>query len=181
MVHTRIAPRAGDRGLLPWTVLLLSYEAVAEFRNSRKALKPRFLLSFSAPGISLAGVYQTSRSKIGPHSSRVLRVEDIVQILNQFHTRGSDPRLRDRPRYARPGYEPPRSRYADYTGTGNTLNANHPIVRRMILDDQKCGPAPMVHVARIISQLPLLTPAPTPRTSSGSPSSRSATPASRPC
>ncbi len=27
-----------------------------------------------------------------------------------------------------------RSRYADYTGTGNTLNANHPIVRRMILD-----------------------------------------------
>ena len=27
-----------------------------------------------------------------------------------------------------------RSRYADYTGTGNTLNANQPIVRRMILD-----------------------------------------------
>ena len=26
------------------------------------------------------------------------------------------------------------SRYANYTGTGNTLNANHPIVRRMILD-----------------------------------------------
>jgi glycogen operon protein len=25
-------------------------------------------------------------------------------------------------------------RYANYTGTGNTLNANHPIVRRMILD-----------------------------------------------
>jgi isoamylase len=30
--------------------------------------------------------------------------------------------------------ESDRSRYADYTGTGNTLNANHPIVRRMILD-----------------------------------------------
>ena len=30
--------------------------------------------------------------------------------------------------------EPDRSRYANYTGTGNTLNANHPIVRRMILD-----------------------------------------------
>jgi glycogen operon protein len=30
--------------------------------------------------------------------------------------------------------QPDRSRYADYTGTGNTLNANHPIVRRMILD-----------------------------------------------
>ena len=30
--------------------------------------------------------------------------------------------------------EPDRSRYANYTGTGNTLNANHPIVRRMIVD-----------------------------------------------
>jgi isoamylase len=30
--------------------------------------------------------------------------------------------------------EPDRSRYADYSGTGNTLNANHPIVRRMIMD-----------------------------------------------
>jgi len=27
-----------------------------------------------------------------------------------------------------------RSRYANYTGTGNTLNANHSVVRRMILD-----------------------------------------------
>ena len=27
-----------------------------------------------------------------------------------------------------------RSRFANYSGTGNTLNANHPIVRRMILD-----------------------------------------------
>jgi glycogen operon protein len=27
-----------------------------------------------------------------------------------------------------------RSRYGNYSGTGNTLNANHPIVRRMILD-----------------------------------------------
>jgi glycogen operon protein len=27
-----------------------------------------------------------------------------------------------------------RSRYADYSGTGNTLNGNHPVVRRMILD-----------------------------------------------
>jgi glycogen operon protein len=30
--------------------------------------------------------------------------------------------------------EPDRSRYANYSGTGNTLNANHPIVRRMIMD-----------------------------------------------
>jgi isoamylase len=30
--------------------------------------------------------------------------------------------------------EPDRSRYANYSGTGNTLNANNPIVRRMIVD-----------------------------------------------
>jgi len=30
--------------------------------------------------------------------------------------------------------EPDRSRYANYTGTGNTLNANQPIVRRLVLD-----------------------------------------------
>jgi len=30
--------------------------------------------------------------------------------------------------------EPDPSRYANYSGTGNTLNANHPIVRRMILE-----------------------------------------------
>jgi isoamylase len=30
--------------------------------------------------------------------------------------------------------EPDRSLYANYSGTGNTLNGNHPIVRRMILD-----------------------------------------------
>jgi len=30
--------------------------------------------------------------------------------------------------------EPDHARYANYTGTGNTLNANHPIVRRLIVD-----------------------------------------------
>ena len=30
--------------------------------------------------------------------------------------------------------EPDRSRYANYSGTGNSLNANHSVVRRMILD-----------------------------------------------
>jgi len=30
--------------------------------------------------------------------------------------------------------EPDRSRYPNYSGAGNTLNANHPVVRRMILD-----------------------------------------------
>ncbi len=30
--------------------------------------------------------------------------------------------------------EPDRAAYCNYTGTGNTLNANHPVVRRMIVD-----------------------------------------------
>lgn len=30
--------------------------------------------------------------------------------------------------------EPDRTRYSNYTGTGNTLNANHPTVRRLIVD-----------------------------------------------
>jgi glycogen operon protein len=30
--------------------------------------------------------------------------------------------------------EPDRSRYANFSGTGNTLNGNHPVVRRMIVD-----------------------------------------------
>ena len=34
--------------------------------------------------------------------------------------------------------EQDRSRYANYGGTGNTLNANHPIVRRMIVDSLRC-------------------------------------------
>ena len=36
--------------------------------------------------------------------------------------------------------ESDRSRYANYSGTGNTLNANHPIVRRMILDSLRYWP-----------------------------------------
>lgn len=36
-----------------------------------------------------------------------------------------------------------RSRYANYSGTGNTLNANHPIVRRMILDSLRYWVAEM--------------------------------------
>jgi isoamylase len=33
--------------------------------------------------------------------------------------------------------QPDRARYADYSGCGNTLNANHPIVRRLIVDSLK--------------------------------------------
>ena len=39
--------------------------------------------------------------------------------------------------------EQDRSRYANYSGTGNTLNANHPIVRRMILDSLRYWVAEM--------------------------------------
>ena len=39
--------------------------------------------------------------------------------------------LEDKAYYLLEGDE---SRYANYTGTGNTLNANHPVVRRLILD-----------------------------------------------
>ena len=38
----------------------------------------------------------------------------------------------DNPTYYVPGQD--RSRYANFTGTGNTLKANHPVVRRMIVD-----------------------------------------------
>src|SRR4051794_2872520 len=39
--------------------------------------------------------------------------------------------------------EQDRSRYANYSGTGNTLNANHPIVRRMIVDSLRYWVAEM--------------------------------------
>jgi isoamylase len=39
--------------------------------------------------------------------------------------------------------EQDRSRYANYSGTGNTLNANHPIVRRMIVDSLRYWVAQM--------------------------------------
>ena len=39
--------------------------------------------------------------------------------------------------------EPDRTRYCDYTGTGNTLNANHPVVRRLIVDSLRYWVAEM--------------------------------------
>jgi glycogen operon protein len=39
--------------------------------------------------------------------------------------------------------EEDRSRYANYSGTGNTLNANHPVVRRMIVDSLRYWVAEM--------------------------------------
>ena len=39
--------------------------------------------------------------------------------------------------------EPDRARYANYSGTGNTLNANHPVVRRLIVDSLRYWVAEM--------------------------------------
>lgn len=39
--------------------------------------------------------------------------------------------------------EPDRAKYANYTGTGNTLNDNHPVVRRMIVDSLRYWVAEM--------------------------------------
>ena len=39
--------------------------------------------------------------------------------------------------------EPDRAQYCNYTGTGNTLNANHPVVRRMIVDSLRYWVAEM--------------------------------------
>jgi len=39
--------------------------------------------------------------------------------------------------------ESDRSRYSNYTGTGNTLNANHPVVRRLIVDSLRYWVAEM--------------------------------------
>ena len=41
--------------------------------------------------------------------------------------------------------EPDQSRYANFSGTGNTLNANHPIVRRLIVDSLRYW-VEMMHV-----------------------------------
>src|SRR5262249_51881718 len=64
--------------------------------------------------------------------------------------------------------EPDRSRYANYSGTGNTLNANQPIVRRMILDSLRYWVEEM-HVdgfrfdlASILSRDPSGQPMPSP-------------------
>ena len=64
--------------------------------------------------------------------------------------------------------ESDQSRYANYTGTGNTLNANHPIVRRLIVDSLRYWVQEM-HVdgfrfdlASILSRDPSGAPMPNP-------------------
>jgi len=53
-----------------------------------------------------------------------------VHAPPEFRRAGADARHLSRPNRK----EQDRSRYANYSRTGNTLNANHPVVRRMIVD-----------------------------------------------
>jgi isoamylase len=99
-------------------------------------------VSFFAPHQA----YSSRRDPLGP----VDEFRDMVKVLHRAglevildvvfnHTAEGDhggPTLSlrglDNPTYYI--LEQDRSRYANYSGTGNTLNTNHPIVRRMILD-----------------------------------------------
>src|SRR4051794_2703980 len=99
-------------------------------------------VSFFAPHQA----YSSRRDPLGP----VDEFRDMVKALHRAgievildvvfnHTAESDhggPTLGlrgvDNPTYYI--LEPDQSRYANFTGTGNTLNANHPVVRRMIVD-----------------------------------------------
>jgi glycogen operon protein len=99
-------------------------------------------VSFFAPHQA----YSSRRDPLGPLDEfrdmvKALHRADIEVILDVVfnHTAEGD---RDGPTLCFRGFdnatyyilEEDRSRYADYTGTGNTINANNPIVRRMILD-----------------------------------------------
>ena len=99
-------------------------------------------VSFFAPHQA----YSSRRDPLGP----VDEFRDMVKALHRAglevildvvfnHTAEGDHRgpTAELPRTGQPDVLHPRtdrSRYANYSGTGNTLNANHPIVRRMILD-----------------------------------------------
>ena len=110
------------------------------------------------PGWSITGVTRRYRSlrRISAYSSRqdplgpVNEFRDMVKALHRAgievildvvfnHTAEGDHRG---PTLCFRGFEndayyilkQDRSRFANYSGTGNTLNTNHPIVRRMILD-----------------------------------------------
>ncbi|QXD14355.1 glycogen debranching protein GlgX [Rhodocaloribacter litoris] len=90
--------------------------------------------------------YSTDRSPLGPVNEfrdmvKALHAAGIEVILDVVfnHTAEGDhrgPTLSFRGFENRAYYhlEPDRRRYANYTGTGNTLNANHSVVRRLIGD-----------------------------------------------
>ncbi|HTV55153.1 MAG TPA: glycogen debranching protein GlgX [Terriglobia bacterium] len=90
--------------------------------------------------------YSSRRDPLGPVNEfrdmvKALHKSDIEVILDVVfnHTAeggGEGPTLSFRGLDNSTYYilEQDRSRYANYSGTGNTLNANHPIVRRLIVD-----------------------------------------------
>ncbi len=99
-------------------------------------------VSFFAPHPA----YSSRQDPLGPldefrDTVKALHREGIEIILDVVfnHTAEGD---HDGPTLSFRGFDNPtyyileqdRSRYANYSGTGNTLNANHPIVRRMVLD-----------------------------------------------
>jgi isoamylase len=99
-------------------------------------------VSFFAPHTA----YSSRRDALGP----VIEFRDMVKALHRAgievildvvfnHTAEGDQRgptlcFRGFENDAYYILERDRSRFANYSGTGNTFNANHPIVRRMILD-----------------------------------------------
>ena len=119
-------------------------------RSTRRPARPGLVnywgyqpVSFFAPHPA----YSSRRDPLGP----VDEFRDMVKALHRAgievildvvfnHTAEGEPRRARRSASAasttRPTTSSSRtaSRYADYTGCGNTLNANHPVVRRMIVD-----------------------------------------------
>ena len=99
-------------------------------------------ISFFAPH----GAYSSRQDPLGPLNEfrdmvKALHragIEVILDVVFNHTAEGNDkgPTLCFRGIENEAYYilEPDRSRYANYSGTGNTLNANHPIVRRMIVD-----------------------------------------------
>jgi isoamylase len=99
-------------------------------------------ISFFAPHQG----YSSHRDPLGPVNEfrdmvKALHragIEVILDVVFNHTTEGDDrgPNLSFRGLDNGTYYmlERDRSRYANYSGTGNTLNANHPIVRRMIVD-----------------------------------------------
>ena len=99
-------------------------------------------VSFFAPH----GDYSSRRDALGPidefrdmvKALHRAQIEVILDVVFNHTAEGDDrgPTLSFRGIDNNTYYilEQDRSRYANYSGTGNTLNADHPIVRRMIVD-----------------------------------------------
>jgi glycogen operon protein len=100
-------------------------------------------VSFFAPHQA----YTSRRDPLGPVDEfrdmvKALHRAGIEVILDVVFNHTSEGNAESGPTFCLKGFDSgiyyipdeDRSRFADYTGCGNTLNANHPIVRRMIVD-----------------------------------------------